>query len=77
MYQTAIELHRGHFDCLPDLSDEHWWSPVQRNARDGIVIRRIYSRENEDYYSEYVGMMLRHGEDEWKWKMDEQNKVQL
>ena len=75
MYQTSIELHRGHFDSVPHPGDQYWWSSVQRNARDGVVIRRIFSKEIRDYYSEYVGILLQHGEDEWKWKMDEEDEV--
>ncbi|VDC04686.1 unnamed protein product [Peniophora sp. CBMAI 1063] len=74
MYQTAIELHRGHFTSVTDPGDQHWWSSFARNARDGVVIRRIYSKEIKDYYCEYVGLLTQQGEDEWKWAMDEENE---
>ncbi|KZV72331.1 hypothetical protein PENSPDRAFT_649915 [Peniophora sp. CONT] len=74
MYQTSIELHRGHFDSLPDPEDEYWWSPLEKNARDGVVVRRIYSKDNRDFYSEYVGKMIQQGDDEWKWEMDQDNE---
>lgn len=75
MYQTSVKLHSEHFHYKPNPGDKDWWSSLDRNARDGVVIRRIYSKEAKNYYSEYVGILLQHGEDEWKWGMDEEDPV--